>query len=126
MLVLALCECMCNVCDDPLPNSFLQLAACKLARCLMKAANQVTDHLTIEDTVIEEDLSDTYLSTIHACFNLGFEVSCGTHADFIYSMDILAMLLALGVVFSQYIINRVGHLSSICLSMTPFHHQATL
>ena len=46
----------------------------------MKAANQVTDHLTIEDTVIEEDLSDTYLSTIHACFNLGFEVSCGTHA----------------------------------------------
>ena len=41
----------------------------------MKAANQVTDHLTIEDTVVEEDLSDTYLSTIHTCFNLGFEVS---------------------------------------------------
>ena len=65
--------------DDPLPNILsLQLAACKLARCLMKAANQVTDHLIIEDTVIEEDLSDTYLSTIHACFNLGFEVSCDT------------------------------------------------
>ena len=54
----------------------------------MKAANQVTDHLTIEDTVIEEDLSDTYLSTIHACFNLGFEVSYGTHAGFVCSVDI--------------------------------------
>ena len=41
----------------------------------MRAANQVTDHLSIEDTVIEEDLTDTYLGTIHACFNLGFEVS---------------------------------------------------
>ena len=40
----------------------------------MKAASQVTDHLTIEDTVIEEDLSDTYHTTIHTCFNLGFEV----------------------------------------------------
>ena len=53
----------------------VQLAACKLARCLMRAGSQVTDHLTIEDTVIQEDLTDTYLSTIHACFNLGFEVS---------------------------------------------------
>ena len=53
----------------------MQLAACKLARCLMRAASQVTDHLTIEDTVIQEDLTDTYLGTIHACFNLGFEVS---------------------------------------------------
>ena len=52
-----------------------QLASCKLARCLMNSANEVVDHLSIEDTVIEEDLSDTYLGTIHACFNLGFEVS---------------------------------------------------
>lgn len=53
----------------------LQFAACKLARCLMGAATQVTDHLSIEDTAIQEDLTDTYLATVHACFNLGFEVS---------------------------------------------------
>lgn len=41
----------------------------------MGAANQVADHLSIEDTVIQEDLTDTYLGTVHACFNLGFEVS---------------------------------------------------
>ena len=48
------------------------MAACDLAKHLMNSANQVTEHLSMEDTT--EDLRKPYQSTMHACFNLGFEV----------------------------------------------------
>ena len=69
----------------------------------MKAANQVTDHLTIEDTVIEEDLSDTYHTTIHTCFNLGFEVRL-----IILYNNMLALSLCFPIFFSMHNVENLG------------------
>ena len=50
------------------------MAACELAKNLMHAAVQVTEHLSMEDTSSAEEVSKPYQGTMLACFNLGFEV----------------------------------------------------
>ena len=52
-----------------------QLAACNLATHLMEAADQMTEHLRMENTPCCDDLKKPYQDTMHACFNLGFDVS---------------------------------------------------
>ena len=63
-----LCMCTCvTVC--------VQKAACDLAKRLMKTASKVTEYLSMDDiTDHMDDRSSSYQSTMHACFNLGFEV----------------------------------------------------
>ena len=58
----------------PYPILF-QLAACHLAGHLMEAADQVTEHLGMENILCCDDLKKPYQDVMHACFNLGFDVS---------------------------------------------------
>ena len=42
----------------------------------MKTASEVMEDLSTDDVSIADDQSSSYQSTMHACFNLGFEVQC--------------------------------------------------
>ncbi len=51
-----------------------QVAACELARRLMKTAGKVMDYLSMDSIAEADDHNTAYQSAMHACFNLGFEV----------------------------------------------------
>ena len=52
------------------------MAACELAKRLMKTAEKVIEYLSIDDIADADDNNNSlYQSAMHACFNLCFEVS---------------------------------------------------
>lgn len=53
---------------------YMQGAASELAKRLMKTASKVMDYLSMDDSIDGDDHNSFYQSTMHACFNLGFEV----------------------------------------------------
>ena len=52
----------------------VQKAACELARGLMTTASKVKEYLSMDEITDVDEHNSFYQSTMHACFNLGFEV----------------------------------------------------